>query len=87
LTTEHWTNELRNHYAVNFGNAMLRKLGINHLSQNTSGLGLYTKAAITAATKITGIQKKRSKPYVIDFQVDPSAPGSVLDISPFEYSK
>ncbi|MFK5981177.1 MAG: hypothetical protein QM488_20095 [Rhizobiaceae bacterium] len=87
LTTEHWTNELRNHYAVNFGNAMLRKLGINHLSQNTSGLGLYAKAAITAATKITGIQKKRTKPYVIDFQVDPSAPDSVLDIPSFEYSK
>lgn len=87
LTTEHWTNELRNKYAVNFGNAMMRKIGFNKLSQNASGPGLYAKAAITAATKISGMQKKLSKPYVIDFQVDPNAPNCVLDIPPSELNK
>ncbi|MBL4597792.1 MAG: cupin-like domain-containing protein [Rhizobiaceae bacterium] len=87
LTTEHWTNELRNQYAVNFGNAMLRKLGMKNLSQNPSGLGLYAKAAITAATKISGMQKKLSKPYLIDFQVDPDAPDCVRDIPAVEFNK
>lgn len=87
LTTEHWTKPLRNQYAVNYGNAMIRKLGLRNLSQRTGPTSLYPKAAIAAATKLSGIQKKRMKPFIIDFEVDPNAEDCVRNITPFEYRK
>ncbi|MDJ0612084.1 MAG: cupin-like domain-containing protein [Rhizobiaceae bacterium] len=84
LTTEHWTKPLRNIYAVNYGNAMLRKLGLNRLAEHTGPANLYPKAAITAATKLTGMQERQKKPFMIDFVVDPSLPDCIRNIEPFQ---
>lgn len=83
LTTEHWTKQLRNRYAVNYGNAMLRKLGLKRLSSHAGAFNLLPKAAITAATRISGIQRKKMKPFEINFEVDPDCPDSVRDIAPY----
>jgi len=87
LTTEHWTKPLRDKYAVNYGNGLLRKIGMNNLSRSTSGAGLYTKAAMAAVAKISGYQRKTEKPFSIDFQVDPKAPDCIRDIEPHHYVK
>ena len=85
IATEHWTSDLRKNYLVNYANGMMRKVGVRNLSQNTALPSLLPKAAITAATKLSGIQKRNSKPFSIDFEVDPSAPDCIRDIAPFEH--
>ena len=87
LTTEHWTTALRNQYAVNYGNAILRKLGGGRLSQSTGPVNLYPKAAVAAVVKGSGLQQRRKKPFIIDFEVDPTAPDCIRNIEPFEYRK
>ncbi|MEM8813494.1 MAG: hypothetical protein AAGF59_12815 [Pseudomonadota bacterium] len=80
FTTEHWTRALRNRYAVNYGNGLLRMAGFRALSQETGSTGLYPKAALTALAKAGGLQKRIAKPFVVDFQVDPDAADCVRDI-------
>ena len=44
FTTEHMTDELRNAYAVNYANGVLRRtLGAENLARPTSGAGLYAR--------------------------------------------
>jgi hypothetical protein len=81
MTTEHWTDELRNVYAVNYANGILRRqLGSKHLSRNTSGPSFWAKAGLAAAMKTTGLQRLSQRKRLIDFAVDPRAPDSVRDI-------
>jgi hypothetical protein len=85
FTTEHWTRELRAAYAVNYANGLLRRtLGRECLSQSTTDLVVPGKAALAAAHKLSGLQKKRRARFKIDFEVDPGAPGGVRDIAPIE---
>ena len=89
FTTEHWTDELRNAYAVNYANGVLRRgLGAGAvLSRPSSGPGLYARMGLAAAWKYAGLQKRRSQTFKVDFRVDPSAPCSVRPIAPFEMSR
>lgn len=87
VTTEHWTDALRNKYAVNFANGMLRKMGMNNLDRGTRGLKFYTKLALAGAVKFSGIQRKDVKPYTVDFAVDPNAPDGVKDITAYQFTK
>jgi hypothetical protein len=81
MTTEHWTDELRNAYAVNYANGIIRRhLGSKKLSRNTSGPSFWGKAALAAAMKKSGLQKLHQRKRLIDFAVDPKAPDSVRDI-------
>jgi hypothetical protein len=81
MTTEHWTEELRNTYAVNYANGIIRRhLGSKSLSRNTSGPSFWGKAGLAAAMKTTGLQKLSQRKRLIDFAVDPRAPDSVRDI-------
>jgi len=81
MTTEHWTDELRNVYAVNYANGILRRaLGAKTLSRATSGPSFWGKAALAATMKKTGLQKLNQRRRLIDFAVDPKAPDSVRDI-------
>ncbi|MEO1720040.1 MAG: cupin-like domain-containing protein [Pseudomonadota bacterium] len=85
FTTEHWTSELRNAYAVNYANGVLRnRLGLRKLAQPQSGAGLHARMAIAGAWKMAGLQKGRTHRKVIDFKVDPNAPNSVADLTPAE---
>ena len=88
FTTEHMTDELRNAYAVNYANGVLRgTLGLQKLARPTSGAGLYGRLALTAAYKMSGLQKRRKSGFKIDFKVDPAAPFSVQNIPAFELRK
>ena len=68
FTTEHLTDELRNAYAVNYANGILRRtLGLQNLARPTSGLGLYARLGLAAAYKFSGLQKRR-KPRLQDLK-------------------
>lgn len=85
MTTEHWTPALRNAYGVKYANGILRsRLGMQMLSTQPDGLSLYPKLALTAAWKLSGLQKKRRHRTRIDFRVDPSAALGVRDIPAYE---
>lgn len=88
FTTEHWTSDLRNAYAVNYANGILRnRVGLKHLGQPASGLGLHARMALAGAWKLSGMQKGRAQRFKIDFKVDPNAPNSVRDIPAYDLNK
>ena len=88
FTTEHWTDELRRHYAVNYANGILRKAtGAQALSQQTTGLSYLAKLAIAAGVKFTPLNPQKRKEYKVDFRVDPAAPEGVRDIEGYAFSK
>jgi hypothetical protein len=81
FTTEHMTRELRNAYAVNYANGVLRRaLGLAHLPRPETGLGLYARLGLAAAHKYSGAQSRRKVGLTIDFQVDPQAPHGVRNM-------
>lgn len=80
VTTEHWTNEIRASYAMNYANGILRQIGVGNPSRAISGPGFYGKAALAAAVKYSGVMDKRRYRRVADFLVDPKAPGGFVDI-------
>ena len=80
VTTEHWTPQLRNTYAVNFANGMMRKAGLSPRARPERGPGLWSRLGFAAAVKASGLQKRGAKPYTIDFAVDPDAPRGARDI-------
>jgi hypothetical protein len=88
FTTEHMTDELRNAYAVNYANGILRRtLGLQSLARPTSGLGLYGRLGLAAAYKFSGLQRRRKSGFKIDFKVDPKAPFSVRNVPAFDLRK
>lgn len=88
FTTEHWTDELRSIYAMNFANGILRKtFGMQRLSRSTRGPAYMGKLALAGAVKAAGLHKRREKPFKIDFAVDPSAPGGFRDIAAYGLRK
>ncbi|MEZ5922780.1 MAG: cupin-like domain-containing protein [Hyphomicrobiaceae bacterium] len=88
FTTEHWTDELRNIYAVNFANGMLRKtLGLKSLSRATHGPAFLAKLALAGAVKAAGFQQRREAGFRIDFTVDPAAPDGIRDIAAYGLRK
>jgi hypothetical protein len=81
MTTEHWTDELRRVYAVNYANGVIRRsFGTKRLATVTSGPPFWAKAGLAAAMKLSGLQKRRQRRRLIDFAVDPRAPDSIRDI-------
>ncbi|MGE0764960.1 MAG: hypothetical protein AB7L90_00710 [Hyphomicrobiaceae bacterium] len=88
VTTEHWTPSLRNAYAVNYANGLLRRsLGLTELSQSTAGLASLSKIALAAGHKLAGIQKGRRHKPRIDFRVDPASPNGFCDIPAYEIAR
>lgn len=88
FTTEHWTDELRNTYAVNYANGVLRsRLGLARLDRPTAGLGMYARLGLAGAWKAAGLQKKRARQFKIDFKVDPDSPWGVRSIPAFDLRK
>lgn len=84
VTTEHWTREIWNAFAVHYGNGVMRRtLGMNNLSTEPHGLHVYPKAAaafLWKRLKTRGPSKMKRK---IDFRVDPSAEKGLIDIAPY----
>ena len=88
ITTEHWTDELRNVYAANYANGILRRtFGAKDLSINTSGPAFWGKAALAAMMKKTGLQKLNHRKRLIDFAVDPRSPDGIRDIPAYAFGR
>lgn len=88
FTTEHFTDDIRRQYFVNYANGILRnRLGMSRLSQRTVGPTYWGKLLVGAAYKASGAKKKRSQVFKIDFAVDPKAPRGVRSIPPYEFRK
>lgn len=88
FTTEHWTNELRKSYAVNYANGIIRgATGAKSLSQQTTGLSYYAKLGLAAGVKFTPLNPQKQKVYKVDFQVDPKAPEGIRDIDGYAFVK
>lgn len=89
FTTEHWTNDLRAAYAVNYANGLLRPLFDGRdLSRETSGPVFWGKFALAATHK--GWRKlagRTAMPITIDFRVDPRAAQGFHDVAPFQVMK
>lgn len=88
FTTEHWTDELRKHYAVNYANGILRsKLGQKKLSQQVTGASYFAKLGLAGLVKFTPLNPQKKKVYTVDFTVDPSTAEGVRDIDGYTFSK
>jgi hypothetical protein len=88
FTTEHWTDDLRKHYAVNYANGVIRQVtGASTLSQQTSGASYWGKLALAAAVKFSPLNPQKKKVYKVDFRVDPLAPEGVLNIDGYSFAK
>ena len=88
FTTEHWTDELRKHYAVNYANGILRsRLGMQNLSQQVTGASYLAKLGLAGLVKFTPLNPQKKKVYKVDFQVDPTTPEGVRDIEGYSFSK
>jgi hypothetical protein len=89
FTTEHWTNELRAGYAVDYANGLLRPLmGGRDLPRETSGPAFWGKFAVTAAHKgWRKLARQTAVPMTIDFRVDPLATQGFTDVAPYEIMK
>lgn len=85
VTTEHYTNEIRNSYAVNYANHVMRQyLGVKHPSQAINGLAVYPKAALALAWKKLNLNKSRKFVRMIDFKADPNGHLGMTDVPAFE---
>jgi len=88
FTTEHWTDDLRAGYAVDYANGLLRPLfGERDLSRATRGPAFWGKFAIAAAHKGWRKLKAQKMPLTIDFRVDPGAAQGFSDVAPYQIMK
>ena len=89
VTTEHWTNDIRNSYAVNYANGFLkRQFGYVARSASPRGVHVYPKAAIALACKKTGWNEAKKFKTTVEFEIDPSGKNCISDIAakPLSYS-
>lgn len=85
VTTEHWTREIWNSYAVHYGNGVMRRtLGLKKFSRQPEGLHVYPKAAASLLWKKIKIDKAREFKHKVDFRVDPKAKNGMVDIEAYE---
>ncbi len=92
FTTEHWTDELRAGYAVDYANGLLRPLfGGRDFSRETNGPAALAKLGLAAAHKtLTGQIGRRRPPRLglnIDFRVAPEAADGYVDIEPYRIAR
>ena len=75
LTTEHWTDDIRRHYAMNYANGVLRHMfDYKPRSRAISGPAFWMKAVFAAAWKYGGFQKVHQVDRAPDFHVSPNDP-------------
>ncbi len=85
MTTEHFTDEIRRVYAVNFANGVLRqRFGLTPKSRETRGVGFWAKAALAVAWKSLKLHKPFQRKRVIDFRLAPKEAGRMIDIPAYQ---
>ena len=80
LTTEHWTDDVRNAYLMNYANGLIRSRGLTPRSRAVRGAAFWAKAGLTAAERI---RRGRSAAAATTpaFRVDPT---TVSGTSPYQ---
>ena len=86
LTCEFWTRDIRNRYAVNYGNGLLRHYGWTPRSCRTSGPAFWAKAGLTAAYRTTGLQNSRGYQRVATLTIDPDHPTGARGLPESEWA-
>lgn len=83
MTTEYWTQSIRRAQMINVANAILRnKMNLAPKSRSTSGPAFWAKAAMQAGARRAGLlTKARKAKRPIEFTLDKSQPGRVVDIA------
>lgn len=81
ITTEHWTPEIRRHFAVHYGNGILRQFGWKPKSVDLYGPNAWAKIGLTAAWRLSGQQKRQAFKRQFRFKLDSSAPDLLVPIS------
>lgn len=88
FTTEHWTKELLDDYAVDYANGLLRPWrGGRDLSRATQGPAFLAKFALAGAHKLLRRVFPRELPFTVDFRVAPRAESGFVDIAPRRLAK
>jgi hypothetical protein len=81
VATEHFTNEARSAYLVNYANGLLHRVSPRaRLSQSTEGPAAWVKFGLAAAVKLSSLRKARKRAFTVDFAVDPNERDGVRDI-------
>jgi hypothetical protein len=70
LTTEHWTPEIRRSYAMNYGNGVLRELGLSPKSRSLDGPAFWGKVGLTAAWRASGLHRRRAFKRKVNISMD-----------------
>ena len=81
LTTEHWTNSIRRSYAMNYGNGVLRSLGVTPKSRRIEGAAFWAKVGLTAAWRFSGLHRKKSYDRQYQYRIDPTTDDGLTAIS------
>lgn len=82
VTTEHFTTEIRDFYAVIYANGLLRRAGISG-NRHSVGAMKYAKMALAAAHKIIYkkiVQQSASAKSPRSFKLDMAAPDFMVDL-------
>lgn len=80
LTTEHWTPQVRRSFMMNYGNGILRShFGWTPRSRALEGAAFWTKAGLSSAWRVSGLNKRTKFKPVMSYLVDPHAPGGVRE--------
>jgi len=88
FTTEHWTDELRAGYAVDYANGLLRPFfGGRDLSRDRNGPAFWAKFALAGAHKALRGVMGATLPLTVDFRVDSAADAGVSDVAPYRIFK
>ena len=84
VTTEHYTDEIRKSYAINYANGLIRRYaGMKNLSRDINGPTVYPKAALAFAWRKLNLEKKHKFQRMVDFKPDPDANNGFVDIPAF----
>ncbi len=87
VTTEHWTDEIRNMYAVRYGNGVLRRwFGMTPRppsSPCSRGPAFWAKAALAATVKKARLMKGSEFQRWVNWRLDNSAEDGMAPIEPY----
>jgi hypothetical protein len=81
VTTEHYTDDIRKSYAVNYANGILRRvLGLKHLSRSLTSPLVYPKAAFAMLWRTLKLNRSREIDLMVDFAIDTGSKTGIKDI-------
>lgn len=80
MTTEHWTPQVRRSFAMNYGNGILRSLGLNPKSRSLAGPAFWGKVGLTAAWRLSGMQTQQAFSRRFKFRIDTSGEGGLAQV-------